>query len=76
MNKNFIVNDFGAAVLESELNVKVKCNVDRFPIEKWEDVSEEVKNDPKIIWVTSLKGKYRRRTLTKTEKIKFVNFKN
>lgn len=54
-----VVTGLGAAVLSAEMHTGLRPGgkrVDRFPTVNWEDASEEMKNDPNIMWITSHMG--------------------
>lgn len=53
-NKAFIVDGLDAAILDAEINTKTKCKVSTIPKRiMWEDASEEMRNDPKVMWHAS-----------------------
>ena len=53
-NRAFVVTGLGAAILDAEMSVKTKCKVPRIPKRiLWEEASEEMRNDPNVMWITN-----------------------
>lgn len=55
-NGTFVVTGLGAAVLNAETFVGIRPGskkVNPYPTIKWEDASEEMRNDPKVMWITN-----------------------
>ena len=51
-NRAFVVTGLGAAILDAEMSVKTKCKVPRMSRRiLWEEASEEMRNDPDIMWI-------------------------
>lgn len=73
-NRAFVVTGLGAAILDAEMSVKTKCKVPRIPRRiLWEEASEEMRNDPSVMWITNAtilgqEKKYCFRRYTKEEK--------
>lgn len=70
-NKAFIATDLGAIILDAEINYKKNPNqkiINPYPTIDWDDASEEMRNDKKIMWITNDKRKYTFRKLTTEEK--------
>lgn len=74
-NELIVVTGLDAAVLAAEVYIGRRPgskSVQSFPTIDWEDASEEMRNDPKVMWITNdtlLKGskKYTFRKHTKEE---------
>lgn len=79
-NRAFVVTGLGAAILDAEMSVKTKCKVSRMPRKiLWEEASEEMRNDPDIMWImdATVLGqgkKYCFRQYTKEEKEKLRKY--
>lgn len=76
-NRAFIVTGYGAAKLMASGLVKSVRpggkRIDPFPHIKWEDASEEVRKDPKVIWITTNgkdKHTFRKHTPEEKEEIR------
>lgn len=74
-NEPIVVTGLGAAVLSAEIHIGKRPGskpVEPFPTINWEDAPEEMRNDPKVMWIinnTLLKGskKYTFRKHTEEE---------
>lgn len=67
----FVVKGLGAAILDAEMHVKRRPgsrSIDRFPTISWEDASEEMRDDPKVMWIKHGERKYTFRKVTEEEK--------
>lgn len=77
-NEAFIVTGLGAAVLIAERHIGRRPGgkkIDPYPTIKWEDASEEMRNDPKVMWITThthgeRKYTFRRHTEEEKEEIR------
>lgn len=71
-----IVSGYSAVVLNAETNTPNKRpggkKIDPYPKIFWEEASEEMRNDPKVMWIISLGRKYtwRKHTLEEKEEIR------
>lgn len=71
-NQAMVVTGYGAAVLLAETHAIDKRpggkQVDPYPRIFWEEAPEEMRNDPKVMWITSSGKKYTWRRHTPEEK--------
>lgn len=72
----FVVSGYGAAKLSAEASVGAVRpggkRIDPYPSIRWEDASEEMRRDPKRMWISGMTGKktFRRHTPEEKEEIR------